>query len=346
MKKLQIGRSVRRNFPVLLLWFLAPIVLVLALGVFDFTALIVLAIVLLIQVFALRHLFERSERKLRTEAKDKLKKVRALETQVSQEVSDLLAEMKALEARINRDMSEARAKAESASKLASKLKADMGVQREELAITLPNTYTVASAVSYLYSEILPSSPIWFKFGWAASAEFLAVLLKTIRQEKPQLIHEMGSGISTLVAAHGLEKNGFGKVIAYEHLPEYADQTQALIDAHGLGHRAKVVLTPLVETDVKGETYNWYEARPQSGVAVDLLVVDGPPASTGPKARYPALPVFQTHLSPSALVFLDDVSRNDELEILNAWTQEHDLKTQETTETVGGQNFVILKSMKG
>lgn len=53
---------------------------------------------------------------------------------------------------------------------------------------------------------------------------------------------------------------------------------------------------------------------------DLLIVDGPPESTGEFARFPALPVLEKRLAESCTVLLDDVHRPNEAQILQDWQQ--------------------------
>lgn len=50
----------------------------------------------------------------------------------------------------------------------------------------------------------------------------------------------------------------------------------------------------------------------------MLVVDGPPAATGPQARYPSLPMLIDRLAKNATVVLDDAHRRDELKIVEEW----------------------------
>lgn len=45
----------------------------------------------------------------------------------------------------------------------------------------------------------------------------------IADERPELIVDTGSGVSTLVAAYALQKLGRGKVVALEHDRAYANE---------------------------------------------------------------------------------------------------------------------------
>ena len=50
----------------------------------------------------------------------------------------------------------------------------------------------------------------------------------------------------------------------------------------------------------------------------VLFVDGPPATTGPQARYPAMPLLSGSLSPVATAVLDDLVVPDMQEVLRRW----------------------------
>ena len=62
---------------------------------------------------------------------------------------------------------------------------------------------------------------------------------------------------------------------------------------------------------------WVEALP----LIDVLVVDGPPGTIGPLARYPALPALAAKLSPGAVVIVDDAHRPDEQAMVARWLKE-------------------------
>ena len=68
-------------------------------------------------------------------------------------------------------------------------------------------------------------------------------------------------------------------------------------------------------------YKWYAKSTYKGLSkIDLLVIDGPPSSTNPDARYPAFEHLISLLSPKATVVLDDVYRDEERKLADAITQ--------------------------
>jgi predicted O-methyltransferase YrrM len=157
--------------------------------------------------------------------------------------------------------------------------------------------------------------------WVASPDLLHFLFQVSRKPEFERVMECGSGLSTVILAYGLKAKGSGRVIALEHLPEYASQTEALLNEHGLEDWAEVRLAPLEERDVADAPWLWYCTRAVPNDPIDLLLVDGPPGSTGSLARYPALPILYENLSPGAMVILDDHNRPDEAEIARRWLKE-------------------------
>lgn len=160
-------------------------------------------------------------------------------------------------------------------------------------------------------------------GWALGPRGLLALTDVISSSNAQNVVEFGSGTSTLWIAYALRRLGRGKVIAFDHLPEYAERTQALIDSHGLGWFAEVRLAPLKEWQTPRGVFNWYsiELEKLRG-PIDVLVVDGPPQSTGAHARYPALPVLENFLARGAKILCDDTDRRDEQEMIEYWLEEN------------------------
>ncbi|MCW2993229.1 MAG: hypothetical protein JWQ18_724, partial [Conexibacter sp.] len=87
------------------------------------------------------------------------------------------------------------------------------------------------------------------------------------------IVECGSGVSTVVLARLLRQRGAGTLTAIEHDAGWADRVSELLVAEGLGDVARVLHAPL-----RGDP-EWYDRAvlTQLPDAVDLLIVDGPPA---------------------------------------------------------------------
>jgi predicted O-methyltransferase YrrM len=144
----------------------------------------------------------------------------------------------------------------------------------------------------------------------------------IFREKPGLVLEASSGVSTLVIAYGLQQVGQGKVVALEHDAHYAGMSQRLIAFHGLEDIATIVYAPLKGFEHQEQRWLWYNLDGvQIEQPIDLLVIDGPPGDMQPLARYPALPLLYRHLNDSSTIILDDGHREEEKQTVARWEQE-------------------------
>jgi len=160
-------------------------------------------------------------------------------------------------------------------------------------------------------------------GWAASPDFLVLILGEILARKPNLVVELGSGVSTLISAYALEKLGKGKLISIDHDSEFLQKTHQQINLHGLHDVVQTVHAPLTKISLNGIDWQWYDlASVDITSPVELLVVDGPPGDLQARSRYPALPMFAEHLSDNAALFLDDVVRPDEQAIVREWAMQY------------------------
>ena len=173
-------------------------------------------------------------------------------------------------------------------------------------------------------------------GWPISPDFGYLLIELIEEHQYDLVVEFGSGSSTVLIAQALAnvKQRTGKhsqQVAFEHLENYHAKTQALLNAAGLARAVQLVHAPLAPYNVpNGEIYSYYSchhalaqianSRNPSDLRI-LVVVDGPPAKTGPLARYPALhaiwPLFD---GATCDILLDDYNRPDEREIVRYWVE--------------------------
>src|SRR5687768_2537817 len=119
----------------------------------------------------------------------------------------------------------------------------------------------------------------------------------------------------------------------------------MLAAHGLNAVAEVRDAPLRELTTNGKTYQWYDVDKLADLTgIDLLLVDGPPAATGPDARYPALSVLAERLAGTATVVLDDANREDERDAVRRWTEEVPGLTEERV--LLGRHAVLAYSRTG
>lgn len=156
--------------------------------------------------------------------------------------------------------------------------------------------------------------------WALSPQVLELTLRLVRSHPEiDLVVELGSGVSTPWIGDVLRSRGKGSLVSFEHDPRFLAATREAVVAAGVEEFVDLRLAPLVDVQLGGETFQWYDyGQDLSGVG--LLLVDGPPGATGPTARYPAFPMFHSALSDGAFVILDDASRDDEKSILERWLE--------------------------
>ncbi len=209
------------------------------------------------------------------------------------------------------------------------------VIRKEL---LNATRQVEAFVS-VQAAVAGADPLPEMHGWPISADFAAYLVELLRENDYDAIVEFGSGTSTyliaklltLRAARDADRPSTTQV-AFEHIAQYQEQTVSRLRGAGLDRQATVhlsALTPYVASD--GRAFNYYDCAPaletlRRSIGPNarrvLVVVDGPPASTGENARYPALPILLNALPDVGMdILLDDYVRPDEQAVVAQWQRD-------------------------
>lgn len=160
-------------------------------------------------------------------------------------------------------------------------------------------------------------------GWAADSDLLTELSRLVAFNKPKLVIELGSGLSTVVMAATLRSNGQGRLISIDHDTEYAHKTRQSLGLAGLTTLAEVRTTPLKEQRQLGPSSIWYDLSDNSlPESVDLVFIDGPPAMLGTNIRAPALDYFWPRLSTNGLLVFDDAARREENTFIEQWLINH------------------------
>lgn len=140
--------------------------------------------------------------------------------------------------------------------------------------------------------------------WAASPDLLLTINEIVKKNRPGLVVELGSGVSTLVAA----KSGAKRIVSLDDSEEYGNKTRLMLKEHKV--RGVDIRIASLQPYANGST--WYDTSSIKDLKkIDLLIIDGPPGSKNPQARYPALAEFKDKLSPQAVIVIDDVNREGE-----------------------------------
>ena len=196
-------------------------------------------------------------------------------------------------------------------------------------------------LAWLSAEIRPRRPLPLFVGGMAKPDLLIATWQLIRQERPQRVLELGSGLSTLVMAYALQANGQGELVALENIGAYAAHNRRLLAEHNLSERAHVLDAPLRHWELKGRSHQWYALTNLSfEFPFNLLLVDGPAGYLAPMIRYPALPLLHKHLAEHALILFDDTNRSDEHHIAQRWLAE--IPGLQRDERFADSEFIIFR----
>lgn len=200
-------------------------------------------------------------------------------------------------------------------------------------------------------------------GWPISPDFALYLIELLERNDYDLILEFGSGTSTVIIAKALARLNNGRSrpaviqVAFEHLEQYHAQTLANLQSAGMAEAVQLVLAPLQPyTAPNGKTYPYYTCHEKLVELANgkqapnykiLVMVDGPPGSTGKHARYPALPAVLTHFKNNPIDWvLDDYFRDDEKEVGALWIKECELAgLKAKTETIKMEKDAFFVSVQ-
>ncbi len=169
--------------------------------------------------------------------------------------------------------------------------------------------------------VQPGNPVladliygWDNEYWSALDEYLAGSLSDAMKAVGATL-ECGSGLSTILLGVIAKYKGQTHW-ALEHSPEWASKVQKYLDFYRL-HNVVLTVKPLRDY---GE-FDWYDA-PLDNMPKDfaLVVCDGPPSDTR-GGRHGFLPVMKTRLAPDCVILLDDIARQQELDIAEQWVTE-------------------------
>jgi hypothetical protein len=208
----------------------------------------------------------------------------------------------------------------------------LDAMHKELANATKQVESFVSLQNYLTHQIQPLN----FHGWPISPDIALFLIQKIEQNHYDFIIELGSGTSTALLANVLKNkstsnpNQTTKLITFEHNQKYFDQTMQALQGQQLNEFVDLTYAPLEEYAYKTEPYLYYSCNDKmaelskalTGKKHHILVlVDGPPGATGPKARFPALPKLLHYFNKQKLdLVLDDYAREEEKAVANSWEQ--------------------------
>ena len=173
------------------------------------------------------------------------------------------------------------------------------------------SYRQAEALVNLGLLLRPANGLPPLGGWAISAEIALYLVEKIRETKPAVIVELGSGSSTMILALAVERFApDARLISVEQDEEYAAEVAG-----------RVAAWPQVSVRHAALVNGWYDRSALSDIrTVDLLIVDGPRGQMEHPVREPALPYFADKLNKRGVVVLDDAARKAEQVVIERWRE--------------------------
>jgi len=161
-------------------------------------------------------------------------------------------------------------------------------------------------------------PLPVSENWSAAADFLHLIAGHCLTNKPEIIVECGSGLTTLALSACCRLNDCGHVYSLEHDDSFAAATRDQLGNFALAGFATVLHAPLQNRTIAGGDYLWYGLDGLQVEDIGMLVIDGPPGYLQKQSRYPAMPLLHDRLVDGCAVFLDDAAREDEKAIVDSW----------------------------
>lgn len=152
--------------------------------------------------------------------------------------------------------------------------------------------------------------------WTLDAAAIATLCKTLERKRPKVVLELGSGLSTIIIASFLRKNG-GMLISVDHDKVYAEKTKEYLIINDLLDFVDLRIAPISKCDNNGSV--WYDESIFKEINdVEALIIDGPPVTISADIRMHALRVLAERMAPGGFVIFDDVDRMEERNLVDSW----------------------------
>ncbi|MTW21196.1 class I SAM-dependent methyltransferase [Allochromatium palmeri] len=158
-------------------------------------------------------------------------------------------------------------------------------------------------------------------GYAASPDFLHLIITEFDRIMPSAVLEFGSGISTIVTAQLCRNQGFGRVISIDHDPLYSQETEKKLKELNLDSYVTMIVRPLTDTHATQYSRLWYGLDLQEiDFEADMIIIDGPPINlAGPFAREPFVDFYKKLIKKPVSILLDDGDREGESHIAHYLT---------------------------
>ncbi|MBS1262249.1 MAG: hypothetical protein MAG453_01592 [Calditrichaeota bacterium] len=175
----------------------------------------------------------------------------------------------------------------------------------------------------LYTALKPRAPLPMLRTAALSPDTALEYIRLIRQLRPETVLELGSGVSTVLAALQVRENGYGRVVAVEDDADWAKKTADDLAEHGVREWAEIRHAALAPAQVDGDTVDWYDPETLADIErIDMLLVDGPRDLEDRGNRRPGLTHLHERFSRDVVIVVDDGIRARWNNWVHAWAREH------------------------
>lgn len=177
-------------------------------------------------------------------------------------------------------------------------------------------------------------------GWPISPDIAVRIVTMLSTAQYHGVLEFGSGTSTALIGRIIKRliqdGVYEKAIpffSFDHNEMYFERTKELLRAHEVMKFVTLNHCELVKEKFNDTDFLYYDCRDVinnfgqlfNNMKPKLLVlVDGPPGSTNPHARYPAFPMILQEINHNEfdLDFLvDDYNRREEKEVVEKWKRD-------------------------
>lgn len=142
--------------------------------------------------------------------------------------------------------------------------------------------------------------------WSIGETAFRAIIEDARDLHPRVIHEFGSGISSIRLAMAFPA---AHITTIDHDEHFAGRTRALAHRHGISDRVTVFVEPLTWHFRDLGPFRSYE-RTRLSEPTDLVLIDGPPSTAFRGREYVMLESVST-LRPGGRLYLDDAERFEE-----------------------------------
>jgi len=153
--------------------------------------------------------------------------------------------------------------------------------------------------------------------WPISRETARFLARLVVEEGRSRVLEFGAGLSSLVLAQALSHAGGGRLTSIEQYPDWCAEAWGKVEQTASIEARLLTAEPELRITRQGFYYLYARAAREVAARApyNLVLVDAPPFFYG---RTGALPLILPHLSPGALIILDDAGRLAEQWTLYTW----------------------------